>query len=113
VSIAILAERIREMRTFVLATTMSVALMGGASAGFQGNAAPPPRCVIADPDPPTNVRTRANGVIIRTLSNGDRVRVIDQIRANDGLWDFVMEVNATTDQEQPLGWVFDQLVRCH
>jgi hypothetical protein len=63
------------------AAAISVALMGGAFAGFQGNAAPPPRCVIADPDPPTNVRTRANGVIIGTLSNGDRVRVIDQIRA--------------------------------
>ena len=101
------------MRKLLFAAAISVALMGGAHAGFQGNAAPPPRCVIADPDPPTNVRTRANGVIIGTLSNGDRVRVIDQIRANDGLWDFVMEMNASTDQEQPLGWVYDPLIRCH
>ena len=101
------------MGKVVLITAMSVALMGGAFAGFQGNAAPPPRCVVTDPDPPTNVRTRANGVIIGTLSNGDRVRVIDQIRANDGLWDFVTEVNTSTDQEQPLGWVYDQLIRCH
>ena len=101
------------MRRFLLATAMSAALMSDAFSGFQGNAAPPPRCVIADPDPPTNVRTRANGVIIGTLSNGDRVRVIDQIRANDGLWDFVMEVNASTDLEQPIGWVYDPFIRCH
>jgi hypothetical protein len=101
------------MRRLLLAIAMSAALIGSVSAGFQGNAAPPPRCVIADPDPPTNVRTRANGVIIGTLSNGDRVRVIDQIRANDGLWDFVMELSTGSEQEQPLGWVYDPLIRCH
>jgi hypothetical protein len=99
------------MGRLLLAITLGVTLVGEATAGFQGNAAPPPRCVVADSDPPTNVRTRANGVIIGTLSNGDRVRVIDQIRANDGLWDFVMEVNTNTDQEQPLGWVYDPLIR--
>jgi hypothetical protein len=96
------------MRKLLFAAAISVPLMGGAYAGFQGNAAPPPRCVIADPDPPTNVRTRANGVIIGTLSNGDRARVIDHC-----LWDFVTEVNASTDQEQPLGCVYDPLIRCH
>jgi hypothetical protein len=55
------------MRVFLLATAMSVSLVGSASAGFPGNAAPAPHCVIADPDPPTNVRTRANGVIIGKL----------------------------------------------
>jgi hypothetical protein len=100
------------MRKFVLATAMSVALVGGASAGFQGNAAPPPRCVIADSDPPTNVRTRANGVIIGKLYNGDPVRIVDQVRAYDGLWDFIMELSTGTDQEQPLGWVYDPLIRC-
>ena len=63
--------------------------------------------------PPTNVRTRANGVIIGRLTNGDFVRVIDQIRANDGLWDFVMEESTGTNREQPLGWVYDPLIRCH
>ena len=101
------------MGKFLLTTAMSAALMSGAHAGFQGNAAPPPRCVIADPDPPTNVRTRANGVIIGRLTNGDFVRVIDQIRANDGLWDFVMEESTGTNREQPLGWVYDPLIRCH
>ena len=97
----------------MLATAMSVALMGSASAGFQGNAAPPPHCVIADSDPPTNVRTRANGVIIGNLNNGDPVRIIDQVRAYDGLWDFVMNTGGGGALDTPQGWVFDQLIRCN
>jgi hypothetical protein len=68
--------------------------------------------IASDPDPPTNVRTRANGVIVGTLKNGDPVRIMDQVRAYDGLWDFVMELSTGTDQEQPLGWVYDPLIRC-
>jgi hypothetical protein len=95
------------MKTSLLATAMSVALMGGASAGFRGNAAPPPHCVIADSESPTNVRTRANGVIIGKLNNG---RIIDQVHPYDGLWDFVMELSV--NQEEAFGWVYDKLIRC-
>jgi hypothetical protein len=107
-----LAKGIGTMGRLLLAITLGVTLVGEATAGFQGNAAPPPHCVISDPDPPTNVRTRANGVIIGTLANGDTVRIIDQVRAYDGLWDFVVELSTSIDQEQPSGWVYDPLIRC-
>jgi hypothetical protein len=107
-----LAKGIGNMGRLLLAITVGIAFVGGASAGFQGNAAPPPNCVISDPDPPTNVRTRANGVIIGRLANGHPVRMIDQVRAHDGLWDFVMDLSRGTDQEQPSGWVYDPLIRC-
>ena len=55
------------MRKFVLATAMSAAQIGARFRWLSRNAAPPPRCVISDPDPPTNVRTRANGVIVGKL----------------------------------------------
>jgi hypothetical protein len=102
------------MKTLLLTTAMSVALMGSAFAGFQGNAAPPPICYINDRiNPPANVRTRPNGVIITTLPNGERVGVIDQIRDYDGLWDFVMNAGEGGALDTSQGWVFDQLIRCN
>jgi hypothetical protein len=46
----------------------AIALASPAMA-FGGNAAPEPQCVINDYDPPTNVRTQPNGVIVGNLNN--------------------------------------------
>jgi hypothetical protein len=80
----------------LLSAVAAVALATSAMA-FGGNAAPPPSCVISDIDPPTNVRTQPNGVIIHQLPNGTQVRVVDQTRdANGHLWDFI-----TTSAKSP------------
>jgi hypothetical protein len=100
-------------------TTGALAIAGPAMA-FEGHANPQntPHCVIDDYDPPTNVRTQPNGVIVGTLRNGDEIRIVDQTHANKSgrwpagsLWDFV-EVRGEGNAWQPYGWVYDQLVRC-
>jgi hypothetical protein len=101
------------MKKLLLATVMMAAIVSPALA-FKGNAAPPPACYINDRiNPPANVRTRPNGVIITTLPNGEHVRVIDQMREYDGLWDFVMNAGEGGALDNPQGWVFDQLIRCN
>lgn len=82
---------------------------------FEGNADPqhPPVCRIFDSDPPTNLRTQPNGVILTTATNGTIVAIVDQTRAisNGNLWDFVVifkDFNLVGG-----GWVHDQLIRCN
>ena len=81
---------------------------------------PDPQCTISDDDPPTNVRTQPNGLIIGNLHNGDAIRIVDQTRALmpgrwpvGGLWDFVFVAGEGGGLNSPYGWVYDELVRCH
>ena len=108
------------MRKCVTAIAAIIALTALASSAmaFQGHAAPEPRCVISDYDPPTNVRTQPNGTIIGNLNNGTEIRIIDQTQAIyagrwpvGALWDFV-EVRGEVNGWEPYGWVYDPLVRC-
>jgi hypothetical protein len=101
----------------VLTTVATLALASSAMA-FEGHAAPEPQCVVNDYDPPTNVRTQPNGVIVGNLNNGTEIRIMDQTRAIysgrwpvGGLWDFV-EVRGEGNGWEPYGWVYDPLVRC-
>jgi hypothetical protein len=103
--------------SIAILTSATLATAGPAKA-FIGNARPEPHCVVNDYDPPTNVRTQPNGVIVGTLHNGDEIRIVDQTRATTsgrwpigGLWDFV-EIRGEGNGWQPYGWVYDQLVRC-
>jgi hypothetical protein len=89
---------------------------------FTGNAVPhpDPQCTISDDDPPTNVRTQPNGLIIGNLHNGDAIRIVDQTRALipgrwpvGGLWDFVFVAGEGGGLNSPYGWVYDDLVQCH
>jgi hypothetical protein len=54
------------MKTMLLAGVMVV--MASSAMAFAGHAAPEPQCVINDYDPPTNVRTQPNGVIVGNLN---------------------------------------------
>ena len=94
------------------------------AATFEGHARPArpePQCQINDPDPPTNVRTQPNGVIINKLHNGDTVRIVDQTRSTTGtvggLWDFVEygedALEPGAQGARAGGWVYDPLVRCY
>ena len=71
------------MRKCVTAFVAIVAVTALASSAmaFEGHAAPEPQCVISDYDPPTNVRTQPNGVIVGNLNNGTEIRIVDQARA--------------------------------
>jgi hypothetical protein len=89
---------------------------------FGGNAGPQPGCTVRDFDPPTNVRTQPNGVIINKINNGDRVKIIDQQRATmngrwpaGGLWDYVEVWEEAEGGMQWIkeGWVYDELIRCN
>jgi hypothetical protein len=62
------------MKTMLLAGVMVV--MASSAMAFEGHAAPEPQCVINDYDPPTNVRTQPNGVIVGNLNNGTEVRIV-------------------------------------
>ena len=66
-------------------------------------------CFIADPTPtPLNIRTSPNGKIVRTIVNGERVRILDQTRDQRGKqWVYIADASS-----QPLGWVFREFLAC-
>jgi len=66
-------------------------------------------CVVADPTPtPLNIRMSPNGKIAGTVSNGERVRILNQARDPHGRqWAYIANVNS-----QPLGWVFREYLGC-
>lgn len=66
-------------------------------------------CSVADPTPtPLNIRTSPNGKIVRTITNGERVRILDQTRDPRGKqWVYIADVGS-----QPLGWVFREYLAC-
>jgi hypothetical protein len=104
------------MHKTLFATVTMLALASPAMA-FSGNADPQPRtpsgnCEIRDNDPPTNIRSRPNGLIIEKLSNGHIITVMDQMRdpSTGHLWDYI--ATPGPDGDVPAGWVFDGLVRC-
>jgi hypothetical protein len=108
----------RASRAATFAGAALAIVIAGPAMAWEGHARPEPHCIINDYDPPTNVRTQPNGVIVGTLHNGDEIRIVDQTRATasgrwpvGSLWDFV-EVRGEGNAWQPYGWVFDQLVRC-
>jgi Bacterial SH3 domain len=68
----------------------------------------PADCVVADPTPaPLNIRTAPNGKIAGTISNGERVRILNEAQdPHDKQWAYIENANS-----KPLGWVFgDTLV---
>jgi len=104
------------MHKTLFATVTMLALASPAMA-FSGNADPQPRtpsgnCEIRDNDPPTNIRSRPNGLIIEKLSNGHIITVMDQMRdpSTGHLWDYI--ATPGPDGDVPAGCVFDGLVRC-
>jgi hypothetical protein len=108
----------RAPRAAILVGAALAIVIAGRAMAWEGHARPEPHCVINDHDPPTNVRTQPNGVIVGTLHNGDEIRIVDQTRAAasgrwpvGSLWDFV-EIRGEGNGWQPYGWVYDQLVRC-
>jgi hypothetical protein len=66
-------------------------------------------CFIADPTgTPLNIRTSPNGKIVRTITNGEHVRILDQARDPHGKqWVYIADVGS-----QPLGWVFREYLVC-
>jgi len=96
----------------VLIAGVALCALASSAMAFEGHAVPEPQCVINDNNPPSNVRTQPNGVIVGNLNNGTEIRIVDQTRAisNGHLWNFV-EVRGGNGWE-PYGWVFDGLVRC-
>lgn len=69
----------------------------------------PTNCVIADPtNTPLNIRTAPNGKLLGTISNGDRVTVIDETmdRTIDR-WAYIADA-----ESKPLGWAFRRYVVC-
>jgi hypothetical protein len=53
-------------------------------------------CVVADPTPtPLNIRTSPNGKIAGTVSNGERVRILNQTRDPHGKqWAYIENANS-------------------
>jgi hypothetical protein len=62
----------RAPRAAILVGAALAIVIAGRAMAWEGHARPEPHCVINDHDPPTNVRTQPNGVIVGTLHNGEK-----------------------------------------
>jgi uncharacterized protein len=69
-----------------------------------------PTCRVADPTSmPLNVRTKPNGPIVDTLTNGTDLRVLDRQRDERGR-DWVLVT--LPGKGDPLGWAFGEFIDC-
>jgi hypothetical protein len=69
-------------------------------------------CRVADPTgTPLNVRTAPEtGLVVSNLSNGTRVRVLQEVTDERGRrWAFVGEAGG---ERRTIGWVFRSFLRC-
>jgi hypothetical protein len=66
-------------------------------------------CIVTDPTgTPLNVRSSPNGPIMRTLSNGFRIKILRIALANGKTWVYVSDKAG-----QNIGWVFRPYVTCN
>jgi hypothetical protein len=65
-------------------------------------------CIVTDPTgTPLNVRSAPNGPIMRTLTNGFRIKILRIAAANGRTWVYVSDKAGQT-----IGWVFRPYVTC-
>ena len=64
------------------------------------------QCIVADFDPPLNVRTTPNGTIISALPNGTSVIPLDYSESET--WVFV----GKPEDGSAIGWVFRKYLDC-
>lgn len=65
-------------------------------------------CVVSDPTgTPLNLRTTPNGKIVGKISNGERIRILDQQIQGGKEWAYISNSAA-----QPIGWAFRRYLDC-
>jgi len=70
-------------------------------------------CVVADPTgTPLNVREEPNGEIVGTIANGAWVLVRTRTRVSGKSWAYVHDSDKFGTVGDPLGWVFDNYLKC-
>ena len=79
--------------------------------GLAGPAMAAPTCKVTDPTgTDLNVRTAPNGRIVGTLSNGQRVTILDGTMSGGKAWVYVGDAELG---DQPFGWVFREFISCY
>jgi uncharacterized protein YgiM (DUF1202 family) len=95
-----MAMRVRKVRLCILSAVLSLA--ASAPATSQDVA-----CVVTDPTgTPLNVRTEPNGRIVTSLTNGSKVRRVEERRYAGKGW-----ARVSSDAGE-LGWVFSAYLDC-
>jgi hypothetical protein len=103
------------MKKYMLAAVLASLASPAMAEPVMIDLGPEMTCYINDNDPPSNIRTQPNGVVVGHLYNGTVVVPADRMRANSGsygMWDFVQTIDKQTGKAVNEGWVFEALISC-